>query len=70
MERTRKRLTRKTLLSFAATLLFASSLAQSQDGCAFCEYQYRQCVRSGTSIDVCWEQREACYVMNGCMVAR
>lgn len=62
---------RKTLVCFTATLLFASSFAYSQDaGCAFCEYQYRQCVRSGTSIDVCWEQRENCYVMNGCMAAR
>lgn len=69
-ERTRKRLTRKPLSCFAATLLFASSFAQSQDVCALCEYQYRQCVRSGTRIDVCGEQHEAGDVMNGCMVAR
>lgn len=58
---------RTSLLFSGLLLLIASPIASSQDGCAFCEYQFRQCVRSGTSVDLCWTQREECYVMNGCM---
>ena len=58
---------RKTLFFSTLLLLVASPIASSQDGCAFCELQFRQCVRSGTNVDVCWEQRENCYGMNGCM---
>ncbi len=58
---------RKTLFFSTLLLLVASPIASSQDGCAFCELQFRQCVRSGTNVDVCWDQRENCYGMNGCM---
>ncbi len=58
---------RKSLFFSGLLLLVASPIASSQDGCAFCELQFRQCVRSGTNIDLCWAQREECYVMNGCM---
>ena len=59
---------RTSLLFSGLLLLIASPIASSQDGCAFCELQFRQCVRSGTSVALCWTQREECYVMNGCMV--
>lgn len=62
---------RKTLLFTGLMLLIASPIASSQDGCAFCEQQFRQCVRNAhqnqTQIDLCWDQRDTCYAMNGCM---
>lgn len=58
---------RKLMVPFALLIALASSGAAAWDGCWFCEQQFRQCVRSGADIDVCWEQREICYAMNGCM---
>jgi succinate dehydrogenase hydrophobic anchor subunit len=57
---------KKLITAAIAVIALGATTAHAWNGCWFCEYQYRQCVRSGTDIDTCYVQREECYPANSC----
>jgi hypothetical protein len=59
---------RRTLCFAMLALTIASPTASSQDVCAFCDLEFRRCLRSSEHIEVCVDLRSICYESNGCMV--